>query len=229
MKPLSLLFSLLFLCVFSASAQDTVKNIKPDTVKTRYRPRRPKFSDIFLSPIEFQRIHRQQDSIYQKTHPEYHHPTLYVDGGLGIVLGGLRGYQANYSLNYQNGLSLFTFRGLANGSSKYDPDKFFGYETTGSSGQLALMYGLRFNDNHGSAYSFSAGIDHVNRSAYYYDSNNNRTQIEGEYIGVPFEANYQVYTRRFGVSFGIKLSGDVSRHSFFGLGVDMGLGFHTTH
>ncbi len=213
-----------------AIAQDTVKTNKPDALKkNRYRPRRPKLNDIFMSPAELQRMHKEQDSIYQKAHPEHHHPTLYVDGGFGYVIGGLRGYQANYSLNYQNGLSLFTFRGLTNGSSKQDAGKIFSYDITGSSHQLALMYGLRFNNNKGRAYSFSAGVDHVDRSAYYYDNANNRTQIEGEYIGVPFEANYEWYTRRFGVSFGLKLSGDVSRHSFFGIGVDMGLGFHSTH
>jgi len=45
---------------------------------------------------------------------------------------------------------------------------------------------------------------------------------------LPFEADYQWYTRRFGVSFGLKLTGDVSQHSFFGFGVDMGLGFHNS-
>ena len=224
--------ALLFLFVLTARGQDTTKTDNRSRKKALFL-RSLKTTFKHLSPPQFEHERITEDSIRRSMlPPEHHHPTLYIDGGFGYVAAGLRGVQANYSLNYQKGLSLFTFRGLANGSSRTDPSsvfRIFSYEKTGTLSELALMYGLRFNSNQGHAYSFSAGIDHNDRSAYYYDSANNRTQIEGEYIGVPFEANYQWYTHRFGVSFGIKLSGNISRHDFIGIGVDMGLGYHSSH
>jgi hypothetical protein len=233
MKPLLSLLFFVFIYFSMAMGQDTVKK-DTSTVKQE-KPYKIFLHSLTRRPDVYAREHQQQDSILRaKMHPEMHHPAIYIDGGFGYVIGGLRGAQANYSLNYQDGLSLFTFRGLANGSEKPNPTSRgllsgLEYETTGTMTEYALMYGLRFNSNIGHAFNFSAGIDHDNRSAYYYDEANNKTQVKGDYIGVPFEANYQWYTRRFGVSFGLKLSGDISRHDFIGIGVDMGLGFHSSH
>jgi len=177
---------------------------------------------------------QEEDSLrHSLLPPEKHHPVLYVDGGFGYTFAGLRGIEGNYSLNYQYKKSLFTLRGLGTASYRNDPysHKLFNLysQETGSLAQYSFLYGLRFSNNSSHAYSLSLGIADDRRSLYSYDMKDNKTIARENYAGIPFEANYQWYTQRFGASFAIKLMGDVSKHSFAAIGIAMGLGYHTSH
>ena len=228
MKSFLFAFVLILLCFLSAKSQDTVKTAVPPKYPEHHHP---SLKDIMHPDGEaLIREHRYRDSLNDINHPEHHHPTLYLDFCFGESFG-INGLQGNYSLNYQYERSLFTFRsiGIETFASKdEDPIYFIVPKASGSLTQYALLYGWRFTNNRSHGFSFSAGIS-TNDRFYYYDATNQRVHIEQYYAGVPFEANYEWYTRRFGVSGGFKLSGDISRHSFVGIGVDMGLGFHNTH
>lgn len=226
MKYFLLVFALTLLCFLTAKSQDTVRSAVPRT-----HPRHTSFIEM-LHPNRDSLVyqHHYQDSLEDSNHPEHHHPTLYLDFGFGESFG-IDGLQGNCSLNYQYERSLFTFRGIGIEtfqSKNGDPFYFIIPSASGSLTQYALLYGWRFTNHRNHGYSFSLGIS-TNDRFFYYNAANQRVHIEQYYAGLPFEANYQWYTRRFGVSGGFKLSGDISRHSFVGIGVDMGLGFHNTH
>ena len=240
MKPLSLLFSLLFLCVFSALAQDTAKTAKPDTLTTRqkirkYRPSPPGIRNFFTSPQELHRRQHQQDSIFDKMLPEQHHPGIYFDFGFGGAFIGIHGFEGSYSLNYENKNSLFTFRGLGTIAytdtyTEITPFNYFpGFKTENSLGEYALMYGWRFINNKHNGLSFSLGISSDRRTFYYYYPKAPTEKTNEYYAGLPFEANYNWFMSRFGVGGGFKVMGNISQHSFIGLGIDLSVGFHKTH
>jgi hypothetical protein len=219
--------ALLSLCFVVAKGQDTVKRSTPGE-----RPAPLIIHSLNESPEDLILEHRQRDSIRKATQkPESSHPALYVDFGFGGAVG-INGLQGNYSLNYQIDRSLFTVRGLGIEtfrvkSTELTPISYFIFpETSGSLSQYAFLYGWRFT-KYKQGFSFSAGISTNDRLINYIGSKS--VHIETYYTGVPFEANYQWFTDRFGVSFGLKLSGDISQHSFVGFGVDMGLGFHKVH
>ena len=227
MKSLLLCVSLSLCFLIAKGQEDTVKHSVPAP-----QPGKPTSlikHSLNETPEELRLEHQQRDSIrWASQKPERHHPVLYIDLGFGGAVG-VNGLQGNYSLNYQYQRSLFTFRGVGietfrTKSSEIAPVNYFIFpEASGSLTQYAFLYGWRFTHRN-QGFSFSAGISTNDRFLYYEGSQ--RVHIETYYAGVPFEANYQWFTRRFGVSFGLKLSGDISQHSFVGFGVDMGLGFH---
>ena len=230
MKPLLLLTLLATLFFVNAKGQDTTKKSAP-----RFKPEPPLrmiFHPFTENPQAYQREHHYQDSIRRAAlPPEMHHPTLYLDGGFGAGLLGEHGVQGNYSLNYQYDRSLFTFRGIDIAAYRYNPHQIlniFPDQVTNSLDQYAFLYGWRFTNHRNRAYSFSLGVAADDRTIYFDGDNSQRLHTSSTYAGLPFEADYQWYTRRFGVSFGLKLTGDVSQHSFFGFGVDIGLGFHNS-
>lgn len=213
------------------NAQDTTKAKDTIAQLRALSLRRFKHSFSLLPPYKLKKERQTEDSIRRTLlPPEGRHPILYVDAGFGYTFAGLRGIEGNYSLNYQYKMSLFTLRGLGTASYRSDPTKFIDLwsRETGGLAQYSFLYGLRFSNNEGHAYSFSAGIADDRRSVYsYYDKI--KTVARENYAGIPFEADYQWYTHRFGASFNIKFMGDVSKHSFAAIGVAMGLGYHTSH
>lgn len=239
MKTLSLLITLMFLCALNAIAQDTIKAAKSDTLTTRQKLRKygphPAVSDFLAPPQVRMRKHQHADSVLNAIAPEHHHPGIYLDFGFGAAFLGIHGLEGHYSLNYETKSNLFTFRGLgtvtltdqytALSPFTYLPD----YKTSNSLGEYALMYGRRFiNDKH-KALSVSLGISSDRRTFYYYYPQTPTVKTNAYYAGLPFEANYNWFTGRFGVGFGVKLMGDISKYSFLGLGIDMSLGFHKSH
>jgi hypothetical protein len=231
MKALSILF-IAFLFFTAVYAQDTTKVIHPKpSVHQLLR-------NIIGGPRETDRFRRRQDSLVRPTlPPETHHPDVYIDGGFGYSFLGVHGMQSNYSVNYQAGDGMFTFKGVDIASYKpndnpYDYRLFKDWNLleTNSLDQLDFMYGRRFVNRAGqNAFNISAGIGIESRGFFYYTYPNmvqTRSETSAAYVGVPFEANYQLFSRRFGVSFNIKLSGDISRYSFASIGVALGLGYH---
>ena len=239
MKTLLLLSGLFFLRLVNVAAQDTSKIVKPDTGTTRnasqFKGHRPTLKELFLPPRERHRKYSQLDSAYQVSFPEHHHPGVYFDFSFGGAFAGITGLEGNYSLNYENKNSLFTFRGLGTVAftTRYTSispyDYFPDYKTSNSLGEYALLYGWRFINNHNSALSVSIGISSDRRTYYYYYPNTPTEKTNEYYAGLPFEANYNWFMSRFGVGGGFKVSGNISQHSFIGIGIDMSVGFHKTH
>jgi hypothetical protein len=232
MRSFLIVTAILYSLILTAKAQDTVKAQDPAAHLRLLRHRLKR--DILTHPsLVTKNEILEEDSVRRSLLlPEKHHPVLYVDGGFGYTFAGLRGIEGSYSLNYGYKHNLFTFRGLGTASYEDNPKdifRLFPDQPTGSMSQYALLYGWRITGLPGHAFSLSAGISADSRRLYSYDNTNQQTHTVENYAGLPFEANYQWFTRRFGVSFGIKLTGDISKHDFIGIGVDMGLGFHNSH
>ena len=236
MKYLSLFFFLLFLTPITIMAQDAVKTVSPDTLTTKqkirkYRTSPPGIHDVFASPRDRRRQHHQQDSIFNKVHPEHHHPGIYIDVGFGGAFAGINGLEGNYSLNYENKNSLFTFRGLGTVDFTSDVSSIFflpDFKTNNSLGEYALMYGRRFINEKHKALSLSLGISSDRRTFYYYYPHTT-SKTDSYYAGLPFEINYHWFMGRFGVGGGFKVTGNISKYSFIGLGIDQSVGFHKSH
>jgi len=182
-----------------------------------------------------------QDSL-KKTNP-----IIFGDIGFGIPVSGIDGIQFNSSLNYQYKKSLFTLRIVAVQSftvaaAELTPITFFPYfKDAGHLTEESILYGWRFAQD-GHSYSISAGISDNDRVIVYY-TNKIKHQLEYRYAGLPFEMNvlwfkarkqkYHLYylipvgkPTAFGHSFGFKLSGNISQHSYMSLGMVFGLGLH---
>jgi len=183
-----------------------------------------------------------QDSLKLKTNP-----IIYGDLGFSIPLAGIGGIQFNSSLNFQHHKSLFTLRvvGIQSftvATAALSPFTVFPYfKDAGSLVEFSFLDGWRTVDgNH--AFSISGGISYNDRVFIDYP-NNKRQQTESRYAGLPFEMNilwfkarkqkYHIYylipvgrPTGFGHSFGLKLSGNISQHSYVSFGTVFGWGFH---
>jgi hypothetical protein len=232
MKTFSLLIitTLFYTCAY---AQDTAKIYRPKPSLHQL------LRNILDGPLAVERYRRHQDSLIRPTlPPEYHHPAAYIDGGLGYAFLGVHGFVSNFSLNYQDDAGLFTLKGLNISSFRptdnpYDRKKIIIFDDVESNSldQIDLMYGKRLVDRTGQeAVNFSAGLAIESRYFYTYEypsaSVHIRNQTSTTYPGIPVEVNWQVFSRRFGASFNLKLSGDISKYSFASIGVALGLGYH---
>ncbi|WP_374445460.1 hypothetical protein [Epilithonimonas sp.] len=176
-------------------------------------------------------------------------PIIYADLGIGYARdltknGGILQYG---SLNYQNKKNLFTFR--------YSEINQLGVSFLNMGllalpilsndikmEEIALLYGRRYIDDNFS-YSFSAGLSTNNYIQKLKTEDNNYYKDRSRYIGIPLEfgikwfkkdkSPYRIYElipvgrpTGFGNSIGFKLLGNISKHSYVGLGVDFGIGYH---
>jgi hypothetical protein len=174
-------------------------------------------------------------------------PIIYLDAAIDFPVAGVNGLGFSTSLNYQFQNNLVTarieaFQALASGTVALSP--FTVFPTYTNSGQLAeysLMDGWRTVIG-GHSFSISAGISY-NDQVFVYQPTGAHIQTESYYVGVPFEMDFlwvkfhrknyyhdsstPVPARvKFGYSFGFKLSGNVSEHSYVALGiVFVGLGW----
>lgn len=107
--------------------------------------------------------------------------------------------------------------------------------------EVSLLYGWRFIDK-GMSYSLSLGGSynwHATSSRRRYQT----TTKSSRCLGVPFEANALLFKARrkpfrvlglipvgkptgFGRSIGVKVAGNFSKHSYAGVGLSYGLGWH---
>lgn len=176
-------------------------------------------------------------------------PIIYGDLGIGYARdltknGGILQYG---SLNYQNKKNLFTFR--------YSEINQLGVSFVNMGllalpilsndikmEEIALLYGWRFIDDNFS-YSFSAGLSTNNYIQKLQTEDGNYYKDKSQYIGVPFEfgikwfkskkSPYRIYELipvgkpiGLGNSIGFKFLGNISKHSYIGLGIDFGIGYH---
>lgn len=176
-------------------------------------------------------------------------PTIYVDGILGYAGGDSKGWTIGGSFNIQSKKDLFSFRILS--VNEIDPENdelkalaiiFPFLFTKNTVEEYAVLYGKRFVFDNKSI-SASLGASTIYRH-YKIRRNNNRLHLEENYFGMPFEVSirwFQSTKQRyravyglvpigkptgFGRSIGFKLYGNISKHSFIGLGMTFGLGFH---
>jgi hypothetical protein len=174
-------------------------------------------------------------------------PIIYFDAAIDVPLAGANGLGLSTSLNYQFKNNLVTarieaFQALASGTVAYSP--FTVFPTFKNSGELAeysLLDGWR-TVTRGHSFSISAGISY-NDQVFVYQPTGADTQMESYYVGIPFEMDFlwvKIHRKnyysdsstpvpariKFGYSFGFKLSGNVSEHSYIALGiVFVGLGW----
>lgn len=157
------------------------------------------------------------------------------------LLGGV-------SLNYQINKNLLTARYTENiyfDSYVYEDNMFiFPFILDKAiNKELALLYGLRWVFNKTSL-SVSGGIStntHVFKVVE--KSSNQLKKIKESDIGFPFEVNFKLFKGRkkpfkilgiipvgdptaLGSSFGLKIIGNISKHSYIGAGIAYGFGVH---
>ena len=166
-----------------------------------------------------------------------------INGEGGLLLGG--------SLNYQHNKNLFTVRVQLYALNKIEPELVpfvvaFPVFIRNRSTEVGVLYGNRWIYD-GSSLSVSGGIStntYTNR--FVNDSGEVLgaiKPIEDKYIGFPLEVSFTLFKKRkkpyhllrlipvgrptsFGHSVGIKLVGNISKNSFVGIGITMGLGIH---
>jgi hypothetical protein len=179
---------------------------------------------------------------------ERSNPVVFAESFFGGAKGKAGGLSGGGELSYQVRRSLFSARitGNVRFASKtvlltpFTP--FPVIEESSSSEELAALYGWRFT-NQGHAFSVSLGVSHNRYTETYYGENDERHKSRATYLGLPFEANikwfkaekrpFRIYglipvgpPTGFGGSIGFKVFGNISRHSYCGIGLAYGLGFH---
>lgn len=171
---------------------------------------------------------------------------LFADVLSGHSVGNTGGFSNGAGLNYQKNRNLFTLRCLATVRlrckilSPFFPLPIIDQKTDLE--EYSVLYGWRFIDE-GTAYSFSLGFSYNLFTELSTDNNNQKNIKLSKYKGVPFEANIKWFKkekRRFriygllpvgkptalGGSLGFKIFGNLSKHSYAGLGITYGLGCH---
>jgi len=163
---------------------------------------------------------------------------------IGFSIGGNLNYQFNKS-------DLLTLRATYFASFKINSilnnsDSELSINSTEQIREYGLLYGKRYVFE-GSSLSFSGGIAYFDRD-YYTKSNRILTLTKQDYFGFPFEINYKIFKsekKRFGAiyglvpigrkkvafgrSIGFKFIGNISKNSYFGLGISYGFGTHKVY
>ena len=188
-------------------------------------------------------------SIFTTISSQKTNPILFADfgNGFGNDMTGKAGVLFYGSLNYEKNKNLITARYSQLNELGLDiiPVGFIVFPLVTNdvtAKEIALMYGRRYTSNKFS-FSFSGGIstniyDQVLKS----DGGNYYKQTTN-YIGLPLEFSirwfksekspYTIYglipvgkPTALGNSIGFKLIGNISRHSYIGLGLNFGIGYH---
>lgn len=171
-------------------------------------------------------------------------PIIFAEMMFGYSVGSSQGFTGVGTLNYQKQSNLFTYRYLELSKYRRDGSVLFIpiYTEIEHLREQALMYGKRII-NKNVSYSYSAGIAYIDRD-FLVDEMDGVLKYDNEKsVGLPFEVNikwfkskkerYRIYglipvgkPTSFGNSIGFKLYGDISKTSFIGLGLTIGLGWH---
>jgi hypothetical protein len=191
---------------------------------------------FILVLISFQTLVKAQtnDSLNK---PPKSNPIIFADVNFGALRSSYVTLAISGSLNYQNKNDLFTARIL--GYSKIKLYFIILPVTSELTSEYAFMYGKRYIDL-GESYSFSGGLAILQKKSY----DNNLLISRENYFGFPFELNYRFFNKKrerfrivynlipignpiaFGRSIGFKLYGNISKSSFVGIGLTLGLGYH---
>ncbi|HET8837565.1 MAG TPA: hypothetical protein VFM82_01060 [Flavobacteriaceae bacterium] len=198
------------------------------------------FALIFISSIN---LTYAQDTAKKQT------PILFAEFvlGYGGSFGEYSGFLYGGSANFQFKKNLFTFRYTQNPQFKFNAAVagmlVIPYiESKFKNTEIALLYGRRFIKN-GRSLSFSAGIGTNDFETKFLSENNHSVKNVSRHIGFSYELNikwfksrkkrYRIYMlvpvgkpTAFGRSFGFKLLGNISKHSYMGFAITYGFGWH---
>lgn len=198
---------------------------------------------LFLLAIAFISI---ENKAFSQTSGKQN-PIIFFDESLGGAFGNAGGFAIVLGMNYQQNRSLFTLRYV--GTAKFGADVIAPLvplpfiNVKNSMGEVALLYGLRMVEGD-KGYSFSLGASFSGFEQYYDKTGYNEKSYD--YFGVPFEANikwfksekkrFRIYglipvgkPTAFGGSIGFKLFGNISKQSYAGIGLSIGLGLHKVY
>lgn len=182
-------------------------------------------------------------------------PIIFGEMTLGLGAGKNFGGFLGGNINYQHKQHLFTFRYNSFGAIEYSKVRsgiishlalFPNYVNTEQINEYSLLYGNRYIDGNFS-FSWSVGLGFVNskNKNYIEELNQYGNWNRSSNIGIPIEFNVKWFKSEkkrfrayygiipvgkkkvaFGRSFGFKLVGNVSKNSYFGLGISYGFGTH---
>jgi hypothetical protein len=189
----------------------------------------------------------ENDSLKVKTNPIIYADFLFGGSNSGNEVNGLT---LGFGVNYQINKDLLTFRTTYIAEKNDDAGLaailiFPMYIGGDSMNEFALLYGKRFIFN-SSALSVSVGVS-TNLLKYTNVINNESLKFRKSYVAIPFELNFHLFKgekRRFrvlygiipigkptsfGRSFGVKLFGSFGTYNYFGIGINLGLGWHKNY
>lgn len=182
-------------------------------------------------------------------------PIIFSEFFMGLGSGNSFGGYLGGNLNYQHKKNLFTLRYTGFGAIEYTKVKggnishlliLPAYINIEQINEYALLYGNRYINN-GFSFSWSAGLGLVHhKERNYIESLNQYSNWESSTnIGIPLELNVKWFKSEkkrfrayygiipigkkkvaFGRSFGFKFIGNISKNSYFGLGISYGFGTH---
>ncbi|MDT0647527.1 hypothetical protein RM545_12580 [Zunongwangia sp. F260] len=197
---------------------------------------------VLISVILFSSCY-SQDTI-KKTNPVLFGEIIL---GYGGSFGEFGGFAYGGSGNIQYEKHFFTIRHIENPQFQYGavaigligiPIVKSKFKNT----ELALLYGRRYVKN-GRSLSFSGGISKNEFEAKFRDENDQSLKVVADHYGFAYELNvkwfkakkkpYRIYAiipvtkpTSFGRSFGFKLTGNISEHSYLGVAMTYGFGWH---
>lgn len=172
-------------------------------------------------------------------------PIVYAEIFGGYSGGSSSGWTGGLELNYQVKNNLLTGRYIGLTNLKHTSNLFIIpiYIDIENLNEYALLYGKRYIYNNHSI-SFSSGVSYLDRNFLVNTDYNNPVYEYQKSIGFPFEFDIKWFKRKrerfrivyglipvgkptsFGRSIGFKFYGDISKTTFVGLGITLGLGWH---
>jgi len=164
-------------------------------------------------------------------------PIIFAEASLGIINYGNKGKSiyVEVALFYQKNSHLFSLKQKILGGAPFSLKK---PKLINSAKEFSFLYGKRFFDENFS-YSFSAGIS--------LSKTHERNSTTNEYnkktfIGIPLELSLRSIKGEkkkkefsffkptaFGISAGLKIFGNLSKHPYIGLGIIIGLGYYKNY
>jgi hypothetical protein len=154
----------------------------------------------------------------------------------GEVFGGFVGMKhfglaGGGELNYQYKKHLFTLR-YSHETGYVKQDSVVAFSNVEDNDEYAVLYGKRWITRSHS-YSISAGVNSNNLKLTKRDMDDNRYYQYKRFYGVPFEANFKWFNPKkrsnlifnaLTPSIGFKLFGSISKYSYVGVGLTIGIG-----
>lgn len=210
-----------------------------------------KYIFLFLFPF----LLSAQESATDSISFELPNPIIFGEYFSGFGAGNSFGAYFGGSLNYQHQKHLFSLRYTWFGSIEYTKVRgdnishlliFPAYVNIEKINDYALLYGNRYiNGSFSFSWSVGLGIVQSQERSYIEDLNKYGDWKSNTSIGIPLELNVKWFKSEkkrfrayfgiipvgkkkvaFGRSFGFKLVGNVSKNSYFGLGISYGFGTH---
>ncbi len=191
--------------------------------------------------------------LLSQTNEEVGNPIIYGEffiGGAG-EFGENSGVALGGTVNYQLHKGLFTFRYSFFNQLEGDAVLVTPFiavpviREKANNNEFGLMYGPRWVFGN-SSLSLSGGISLNGIKIRYEDIEGNSYRETESFVGFPFEINFKWFKSEkrpyrifwffpvgkptsFGRGFGFKLFGNISNHSYIGLGLVLGIGAHKNY